>query len=215
MNKLIVIGDSFTWGDECKSDCGYEYESKYPMGDENMWPNLLSSNLNLPLINYSKPGGSNQMVLRYLTQSMESLNQGDFVIVGLTSPDRFELPYKNEMLRLIPNKHMFKKELMDSDYLFYNTVSEYVKYVHTPHFEKLNKEVLKSINSIKTYLTKSGVNIFTWTWSKDFDCDYNIELLEFEKIYEHTNGEIDNHHFSWKGQRQFFEHMKKILDERF
>lgn len=81
VDTLYSNGDSWTYGDELnnKDDC---------------YVNLISKNYNLPLINNSLPGGSNERILRTTIQDVSTLlKQGKkpFVIVAWTLPHRFEL----------------------------------------------------------------------------------------------------------------------------
>ena len=51
MSYIWTFGDSFTFGHGCKSGQEYEYEKLYPLGDENLWPNLVSNHFKKDLIN--------------------------------------------------------------------------------------------------------------------------------------------------------------------
>lgn len=80
---VYVFGDSYIWGWNFFTDA--ELKDKR---EELTWPSLLAKKLNQPLINFSLPASSNWRIARIL-QSL-NLTKDDYVIIGWTSPTRFE-----------------------------------------------------------------------------------------------------------------------------
>lgn len=109
MRKLIVIGDSWTYGSEIRDP---EFTDDIKDWDEvndeyrlpKIWPTKLSKMLGFDeCINLSYPAASNDRTVRvlinWLTQEyISKLLPTDeiFVIVGLTSPERKDFYYRNE-----------------------------------------------------------------------------------------------------------------------
>jgi hypothetical protein len=80
---IYTFGDSYTWGWNFFIDADLKNER------ENLiWPNLLSKKLNQPLTDFSLPASSNWRIARKI-QSL-SLTKDDIVLIGWTSPTRFE-----------------------------------------------------------------------------------------------------------------------------
>jgi hypothetical protein len=109
MRKLIVIGDSWTYGSEIRDpDFTEDIKDWDSINDEyrlpRIWPTKLSKMLGFEeCINLSYPAASNdrsvRVLINWLTQEYfsKSLPTDEiFVIVGLTSPERKDFYYKNE-----------------------------------------------------------------------------------------------------------------------
>lgn len=109
MRKLIVIGDSWTYGSEIRDpNFGKEINDWDQQNDEyrlpKIWPTKLSKMLGFDeCINLSYPAASNdrsvRVLINWLTQVYFSKSKSTdevFVIVGLTSPERKDFYYKDE-----------------------------------------------------------------------------------------------------------------------
>lgn len=196
MSYIWTFGDSFTFGHGCKSGQNYEYEKLYPFGDENLWPNLVSTHFQKDLINKSRPGFSNSGVVRELTKSLSDINKDDIVIIGKTDSFRFEVPSEYGMDSVVAEHD---EDFTDKD----KALIYYIKYIQVPFHESLQKELDESINSIQKILTKMGVLNFTWNYHHGINSDYFISIDLIDRIWNHTNSVINDPHFSWKGNLQF------------
>lgn len=81
INTLYCNGDSWAYGVELED-----------VSDS--FPNVIARHYNLPVINSSKPGGSNQRIVRTTVEDVSKLiKQGKqpFVLIAWTLPHRFEL----------------------------------------------------------------------------------------------------------------------------
>jgi hypothetical protein len=112
--KLLVAGDSFTYGHNLKDR------------HLNSWPNQLVKRLGHQLIDKSRPGVSNQYVI---TQVMETLHTQNIenVIIGFTDVARYELFQNNDTLQVVPNRKIiqnYEVEQYNKLYLkhFYNEI---------------------------------------------------------------------------------------------
>ena len=109
MRKLVVIGDSWTYGSEIRDPkLPKEVNDWDSQNDEyrlpRIWPTKLTKLLGFDeCINLSYPAASNdrsvRVLMNWLTQEYFSKNKSTdeiFVIVGLTSPERKDFYYKDE-----------------------------------------------------------------------------------------------------------------------
>jgi len=81
VDTLYCNGDSWTYGVELED-----------VSDS--FPNVIARNYDLPVVNSSKPGGSNQRIVRTTVEDVSRLiKQGKkpFVLIAWTLPHRFEL----------------------------------------------------------------------------------------------------------------------------
>jgi len=196
VSYIWTFGDSFTFGHGCKSGQEYEYEKLYPLGDENLWPNLVSNHFKKDLINKSKPGFSNSGVVRELIKSLCYIGKDDIVIIGKTDSFRFEVPSEYGMDSVIAEHD---ENFTDKD----KALIYYIKYIQVPFHESLQKELDESIDSIQKILTQMGVLNFTWNYHHGIDSNYFISIDPIERIWDDTNRKINDPHFSWKGHKQF------------
>ena len=203
-NKLWTFGDSFTFGDGCKSDLNFKYESHYPKGDDYLWPNLVSNNLGLELINKGYSGFSNSAILRTLIQSLHQIKKNDIVVISKTDSFRFEIPSEYDMIQILVSNVIDANP--SETYL-----REYIKNVHLPYHQTLDSELDISFKSIQTLLNSIGVKNFIWSYSAESEYNLSDEFYLYENINDATNGVIQDHHFSWKGHELFSKRIIEIL----
>jgi hypothetical protein len=180
MRKLIVIGDSWTYGSEIR-DPNFSDEIKDwdQINDEyrlpKIWPTKLTKTLGFDeCINLSYPAASNdrsvRVLINWLTQEYfikKKSTDEIFVIVGLTSPERKDFYYKNEekegdnfWMTLWPMwKHKYLQEPI-------NELSDiYVKYFWNK--EEYTNRYVNQIFQLQTLFQH-----------------YNINFLIFQSFYQ-------------------------------
>jgi len=86
--KVLTVGCSFTAGEEL------------PDPATQAWPALLAVTNNWSVTNLGKGGGSNDRNIRIV---FEEVNRYDLIVVAWTQPDRFEVPYDNDLLDINVN----------------------------------------------------------------------------------------------------------------
>lgn len=86
---IYVFGDSYTWGWNFFIDADLKHKRT-----ELTWPSVLAKKLNQPLTDFSLPASSNWRIARKL-QSL-NLTEDDIVLIGWTSPTRFEFGLAND-----------------------------------------------------------------------------------------------------------------------
>ena len=110
--KLLVAGDSFTYGHNLKDR------------HLNSWPNKLIKRLGYQLIDKSKPGVSNQYIIRSVMDTLHN-QKVENVIIGFTDIARYELFQNNDAVQVVPNRKITQNDAVaqyDQLYLknFYN-----------------------------------------------------------------------------------------------
>lgn len=114
MRKLVVVGDSWTYGSEIRDPSLHETikdwdEPNDPYRIPRIWPTKLGDMMGVDrrdIINLSYPAASNDRTIRHLVGwlTQEYLSKGKdtselFVVVGLTSPERKDFFYIDEKMR--------------------------------------------------------------------------------------------------------------------
>ena len=206
MNTLWTFGDSFTFGHGCRPDGPLpEYYNNYKTESDNVWPELLGEMTNMKVKNFGKCGASNDYILDSIFENWDNFKQGDLIITGVTYHDRFDVPLKDNLISIfwdwdkyvdVSEKELYKKEeretLINFQYFFAN--DEFYKKRH-----------LKRFNFIDKILKESKINSFVW------DVNFYQYMKRFEKIAHATNGEIEDYHFSFKGNKDFADMLYKKL----
>ena len=104
MNKLWCFGDSITAGHGCKFDIIDDFLNEnsyyylkfkdYIDVDKKIWPEIVSDNLNLQLINKSKNGMTNESISDTCLKFLIEINENDTVILQIARNGRiFGLSY--------------------------------------------------------------------------------------------------------------------------
>ncbi len=202
MNRLWTFGDSYTYGAGC-IPYGYEripkYTHNYKKEGDDIWPNHLANMLNLEVKNFGKPGASNDYIIDSIIDQWNFIKEGDCVIISITYHNRFDMPYENELLNIFfdddyPNdfpslKKEEKETIINFQYYFANN-------------ELYKKRHLKRYNFLTKLLKEKKVKTYLWNV---------LEYSFIEQIWNATNGEIHDCHFSFKGHKDFADTMYKRI----
>lgn len=208
MNQLWVFGDSFTAGNGCHPS--EEYHLKYKSTDNDLiWPDILSKNLNLEVVNKGMGLYSNDKIIDTVMEYYYSVKEGDLVIIGKTFPSRFDIPTKNRetLMTISPinlnsitltyfNAGYDKQEV---DYLW-----QMVELMDDPMLARRQDFRFDFLKSI-LFEHRKVRNCVIW----DVDKIWN----NFETINDVTKGDVFDHHWSYQGHRDFasyiIEHIEK------
>ena len=211
MNTLWTFGDSFTFGHGCRPDGPTsEYYFNYKKEGDDVWPNHLGKLLNTKVKNFGKCGASNDFIIDSIINNWNNIKEEDYVIIGTSFYNRFDVPIKNESLKKmvlstmhwqfedLKNFNEFEKEKMETlvnfDYYFADN-------------ELYKKRHLKRFNFLEKLLKEKKTTTFTW------NVNFIHSISMFEKISDTTNDEIKDDHFSFKGHKDFADMLhKKIVN---
>ena len=193
MNKLFTFGCSFTAGNGCLID--EEYTKKYKKDKTDLiWPEIISKNMELDLINIGMGGYSNDKILDSIIQTYDTINKDDVVIIEMSFHHRYDIPNKlnNSLITIAPNP----SNLLINEYS--KKEIENITYVSTLMESNLFKNRnINRFNFIKDILLKTKKVNKCLIW------DVETEINRFEKIIDVTNNEIIDHHWSYRGHRNF------------
>lgn len=98
--KLLVAGDSFTYGHNLKDR------------HLNSWPNVLIKRLGYQLIDRSKPGVSNQYIINEVIETIQN-ESVENVIVGFTDIARYELYQHNNKIQVVPTRNVSQNDAVN------------------------------------------------------------------------------------------------------
>jgi hypothetical protein len=204
-NTLWVFGDSMTFGHGCNNDCVSETRIEYlpykKEGDD-IWPNHLSKLLNYEVVNLGKNGASNDYIFDTILDNFNNIKEDDAVVINMTLHGRIEVPMGDDILNVLSSyENAIKIVGRDTDednlekietilnFQYYFSNHKFYKDRHKRRFNFIKKRL---INDKKIRL------FFMWSLEDD-DRIYRT----FQTIKDHTNGEINDTHFSFKGHLDF------------
>jgi len=216
MNKLWVFGDSFAHGGGCHFDPVLgekylKYYQNYPIDykTENDvsggWAKYASIELDLPLEQCALGGYSWEETYMDLISYLPSFNKGDCIIFNIPFEIRTKdfSPITGERINMFENLTTSTKEI--KGIVSKEDMRLWVDYYYTFHHgvaaQGWNKHAKGMAEKIKISFGGLGYKTIYWAMS-----DYS---LSYETINEHTKGKIKDHHWSFKGNRDFFEEIIK------
>jgi hypothetical protein len=196
MSTLWTFGDSFTYGHGCRPDGPLlEYYNNYKAESDDIWPEIVSTKLNLKLKNIGMGLFSNDKIIDSIIENYEYINQNDIVIIGKTFYSRFDIPYNDTLITLST------VNLPKDNNKFLNDV---IVLMDSNLFKKRQNS---RFDFFKKLFVKKSVKCIIW----DVTTEWNL----YQTIAIETNNEIYDHHWSYKGHRDFSNHiLNKIKTDK-
>ena len=208
-STLWTFGDSYTFGFACREDCPSGKASsymEYKKEDDDIWPNLLSKDLNFNLQNLGKNSYCNYDIIESIIDNIKNINQDDIVVIFKTIPQRVKHPL-NDKWKFIPNDVLwqcYKNDKGNEDFTkeqIKSIVPYYTEFFNQPAVKNRQDKIYNHlIDTIKSKKVKVVVEEIT-----------EKERKKHQTIEEHTNGEIYGFHFSYNGHQSFYRHIKSKL----
>jgi hypothetical protein len=214
MAIIWTFGDSFTAGDGCVEnlairDGNYKYYNEYKKPDSDIWPNILGKTIGYDVKNLGKSGASNDYILDSIIDYFFMMESDDVVIIEKTFYQRFDVPKLNSnefhtqygeglytlSIDLKTNKYN-KDKLEIETILNYGTL-----FADNQLFKERQN---KRFRFIETLLKTKVDKILIW----DVESDLRKSI---ETIGQHTEGKINDYHFSFNGHKTFSELLFKKL----
>jgi hypothetical protein len=214
MAIIWTFGDSFTAGDGCVEnlairDGDFKYYNEYKKPDSDIWPNILGKTIGYDVKNLGKSGASNDYILDSIIDYFFMMESDDLVIIEKTFYQRFDVPKLNSnefhtqygeglytlSIDLKTNKYN-KDKLEIETILNYGTL-----FADNQLFKERQNKRFKFIETLlKTKVDKILI------WDVESDLRKSIET-----IGQHTEGKINDYHFSFNGHKTFSELLFKKL----
>jgi hypothetical protein len=214
MAIIWTFGDSFTAGDGCVENLGirdgeFKYYREYKKPDSDIWPNILGKTIGYDVKNLGKSGASNDYILDSIIDYFFTMESDDVVIIEKTFYQRFDVPKLNSnefhtqygeglytlSIDLKTNKYN-KDKLEIETILNYGTL-----FADNQLFKERQN---KRFRFIETLLNTKVDKILIW----DVESDLRKSI---ETIGQHTEGKINDYHFSFNGHKTFSEFLFKKL----
>lgn len=204
--KLWVFGDSMAFGHGCNELCSSntkELYHPYKKDGDDIWPNHLGKLLNFDVNNLGKNGVSNDYIFDAIIDNFDYINEGDIVIINMTIYGRIEVPIGNEVINALSS---YENEIKIFGYDSGGDRQEKIETIinfqyHFSNHQFYKDRHIKRFNFIKNRLLNEKKVKYTYICSLEKG-RFGM-YASFEKIYEATNGMINDSHFSFNGHLNF------------
>lgn len=213
-NTLWTFGDSMTFGHGCNDDCVSETKIEYleyKKDGDNIWTNHLGKLLNCKVNNFGKNGVSNDYIFDKIIDNFDNIRENDIVIINTTLYGRIDVPIGDSLCNVLSSYEGAKKIIKDHineeekekieaviNFQYHFSNHQFYKERHKNRFEFLRNR----------FVNDKKISFF-FMWSlEDDDGIYR----SFQTIKDHTNGKINDTHFSFKGHLDFAHYIHSTMD---
>jgi hypothetical protein len=193
---IWVFGDSFSanFDDYVKGnfkaiDNYLDYKGYVPK----TYSQLLADELNEDIINLSRIGSDNSLILLKIMENYSKIKENDIVLINWTSIERFKIVFENNWT---PNLTFNTKILSRNVYDEISLLRQHVLYI---------KEQLTFIKFVEEIFKTQKV--FQWTWSTIVMMDKFIDYT----ILKETNDKIDDIHYGEYGHKFLYNYVSNEL----
>jgi hypothetical protein len=216
MGTLWTFGDSMTFGHGCNDNCVSETKIDYlPYKKEgdNIWVNHLGKLLNYKVNNLGKNGVSNDYIFDSIIDNFDNIIEDDIVIINTTLYGRMDVPIGDSLCNVLSSYEGAKKIIKD---YINEEEKEKIEAVVNFQYHFSNHQFYKERHKNRfQFLKNRFVNdkkiCFFFMWSlEDDDGIYR----SFQTIKDHTDGKINDTHFSFKGHLDFAHYIHSTMDNK-
>jgi hypothetical protein len=216
MGTLWTFGDSMTFGHGCNDNCVSETKIDYlpyKKDGDNIWTNHLGKLLNYKVNNLGKNGVSNDYIFDTIIDNFDNIGEDDIVIINTTLYGRMDVPIGDSLCNVLSSYEGAKKIIKDH---INEEEKEKIESVINFQYHFSNHQFYKERHKNRfQFLKNRFVNDkkirFFFMWSlEDDDGIYR----SFQTIKDHTDGKINDTHFSFKGHLDFAHYIHSTMDNK-
>jgi len=184
MRKLWTFGDSFTFGHGCKPFPNihtpfFMKYSGYIDLNKPIWPEHISSQLNLDLFNYGINGASNELILDNILNNISNFKKNDFIIIQMSTSVRYDFPFIKEKKIL----GGWENESQDNIYDPQNKSPHFFKTIFSANISKDYEDVGE--DALTLTVGKTGKTNLKLTKEKyELIKDFFVDFITTKKYYE-------------------------------
>jgi hypothetical protein len=205
MSKLWVFGDSFSATNDRPIVESWRLDyAKWKGYTPKVFSDFLSDKLSISARNVGVSGADNYTIIDTVIDSLSKINSDDIIIIGWSSTIRFRIASKNNnFLTIRPNiLNNNKSTINDTTYLT-DVCTDCLNEVIVNRSNQIYIDEINRYIKLINHMYPNNV-IIHWSPFKQETKGMYITPIEpkIEKIFEETNNEISDMHFSEHGHEQ-------------
>lgn len=207
MPKLWVFGDSFSSKDNRIVVDYIDWKGYVPK----VFSDLLSNKLNISSINMGINGADNYTIIDTVIDSLNRINSNDIIIIGWSSTTRFRIASKKGNFLTIRPNSLSNDELNDIIYM----TDICVDCLNEIVVNRNNQIYIDEINRYIRLIDQMYPNNVIINWSpfkQETEGMFVTPITQkIETIFDETNGEISDKHFSEHGHEQMSNYLYDLI----
>ena len=222
-NKAWFFGDSFTAGwEQSNIDIGLftgqeEYFVNFLNGNGKRWTEIVAENFNCQHMNLGKGGSCNEDILFSIIDNLQFIKPGDTVIISNSHELRFQIPkYDGEQIITFNSGRIqevglqdYHRDFVKDEKFLKTTLVDYAYETRYKHSMLWRNYFLKRFEKLQHYFLSNNIRPYFWHFDMWM---YDSQPYMWHRIAEHTNGKIQDIHFSQLGHEKFSEYFLNNLD---
>lgn len=205
-----------TFGHGCNDDCVSETKIDYlpyKKDGDDIWSNHLGHLIDYQVKNLGKNGVSNDYIFDTIIENFDSIQENDIVIINTTLYGRIEVPIGDSLCNVLSSYEGAKKIMKDYineeerekiesviNFQYHFSNHQFYKQRHKNRFQFLKN---RFVNDKKIR--------FFFMWSLEDDDEI---YRTFQTIKNHTNGKVNDTHFSYNGHLDFAHYLFSLMDNK-
>lgn len=206
MSKAWFFGDSLTFGTGCTPDESYYHEYKTP--ESKIFPEIITEHFEAAYFNHALPGLSTDSILISFYEKFKEFNSNDIVVIFRGFYDRIDIPNAKGEMRVLHQYGTNQKDTYNNSQFTENElkiISEFgIKFLMDNAVRQKRNDT--AFEFIEDALDKLKIRNIIWS-PADIHRDTDINKNQRLSIDKHTNGKINDFHFSYPGHIEFAKYL--------
>ena len=204
-NSIWFFGDCFTWGAGCRPEQPY-YEWKKP--EDKLWSEIVCEHFNMiEQKPYYKMGATMYIIVNFIS-ALNKIKKGDIVVISDSEvKSTLSISRNKKNISSISSYDLNSFDLWH-DEEEKNVVTSFINYEIKPYEKIWENFYISLIENLAQELKVRGINTLFWShyeWKNK---------NKYETVAQATNKEINDPHFSWKGNKQFADYIIKRIENK-
>jgi len=204
--KLFAFGDSFTNGFNDENALHVKQYISWKGYKPKGYVDFLSEHFSCESHNFAIQGNDNYSILESFCENLDKIKNDDLVIINWSNVDRFRIVNLfDSWIRILPNR----LEMLNQTDISMKTIDQ----IMVNRMSKKYCEEVLNWSKLINHISKEK-KILQWSYVENLKSK-TIKYINptLEKIVTETNGEVNDNHFSERGNEELSKYILKHLTD--
>jgi hypothetical protein len=204
--KLFAFGDSFTNGFNDENALHVKQYISWKGYNPKRYVDFLSEHFSCESHNFAIQGNDNYSILESFCENLDKIKNDDLVIINWSNVDRFRIVNLfDSWIRILPNR----LEMLNQTDISMKTIDQ----IMVNRMSKKYCEEVLNWSKLINHISKEK-KILQWSYVENLKSK-TIKYINptLEKIVTETNGEVNDNHFSERGNEELSKYILKHLTD--